>query len=169
MGKAAQTRYAFVVILASAVISLQAAATAEPLCSSSATRLATRFAKTPCSSTSARSLLIEAGSAQPEDSSSRTTLESTSATAVPSSGLETKTRSPHKFLAPVSKADVAVFVLAGFVLFIAAGAGAVQQALFCIHCNAISSTWGHRASTSPCLPASTCTTAHYHERSCIRN
>jgi hypothetical protein len=76
-------------------------------------------------------LLIDATSAQPEDSSSRATQESSSALGAATTGPDSKAYSPHKPLVPVSKQDVAVFVLAGFVLFIAAGAGALL-ALFTV-------------------------------------
>jgi hypothetical protein len=116
-------------LLASAVHLLSYAATAEPVCSSSAARLSSYFRSTPCIGRTARALLIDAGRAQPEDSSSADTHVSSRGAAEPLAGLGDSAESFHKPLLPVSKEDVAVFVLAGFVLFIAAGAGEAHTCL----------------------------------------
>lgn len=129
MVKVSHRHYVLLLLLASAVIPWSLAATAEPPCSSSAGTVSTRFTNTPCSGTTARALLIEAASAQPDHSSSRSSSLGSADTAVASAGPEIKVKSGHKPLSPVSKNDVAVFVLAGFVLFIAAGAGATPALL----------------------------------------
>jgi hypothetical protein len=138
-------------LLASAVPLLSKAATAEPVCSSSAARLSYYFSSTPCIGRTARALLIDAGRAQPEHSSSTDTHVSSGTAAEPLAGPANIAESFQKPLAPVSKSDVAVFVLAGFVLFIAAGTGeahvrcpGVQSTCLLIVLQAHNTCYGHQ-------------------------
>eukprot|EP00882_Tetradesmus_deserticola_P017110 GHRQ01018311.1.p1 GENE.GHRQ01018311.1~~GHRQ01018311.1.p1 ORF type:complete len:207 (+),score=29.19 GHRQ01018311.1:193-813(+) len=109
-------------LLLSAIHLLSTAATGEPVCRSSAARRSSYLSTTPCSTARAL-LLLGAGSVQPGDMNSTSTHNSGSATAAPLTEPDSTADRQHKPLLPVSKQDVAVFVLAGFVLFIAAGAG----------------------------------------------